>query len=76
MGAKRRENYDSWWRCRVDFDPCLDEWFGITFTKQQICPTQMLVDLLSPDLEAIGRSLNAGRESVRTREDCGPVKTG
>lgn len=59
MGTKRRENYDSWWRCQIDFEPSLDEWFGITFTKQQIRPTQALVDVLSPDLEAIARSLNS-----------------
>jgi hypothetical protein len=36
MGEKRRENYDDWWRCEISFEPVLDEWFGITNSKQQI----------------------------------------
>ena len=59
MGSKRRENYDSWWRCEVDFDPNLDEWFGVSYTKQGIRPGQELNDLLAPDLEAIARSMNS-----------------
>lgn len=58
MGSKRRENYDDWWRCEIRFDPVLDERFGITHTKQQIHPTQDLLDVLVNDLETIGRSLN------------------
>jgi hypothetical protein len=58
MGSKRRENYDDWWRCEIRFDPVLDERFGITHTKQQIHPTQELLDVLVKDLETIGRSLN------------------
>ena len=30
MGSKHRENYDDWWRCEIQFDPDLDEAFGIT----------------------------------------------
>ena len=59
MGSKRRENYDSWWRCELDFDPILDEWFGVSYTKQGIQPVQALKDLLTPDLEAIARSMNS-----------------
>ncbi len=59
MGAKRRENYDDWWRCEVCFDPVLDELFGLTHAKQSIAPTQDLLDLLAPDLEPIGRALNS-----------------
>lgn len=58
MGAKRRENYDDWFRCQVEFDPLLDEAFGITHTKQQIRPQQYLLDILSPDLEATAHALN------------------
>jgi hypothetical protein len=29
MGGKRKENYDDWWRCEIEFDPVLDEHFGI-----------------------------------------------
>ena len=59
MGSKRRENYDSWWRCEVDFDPILDEWFGVSYTKQGIQPAPALNDLLAPDLEAIARLMNS-----------------
>lgn len=59
MGAKRRENYDDWWRCEVCFEPVLDELFGLTHAKQSIVPSQELLDLLAPDLEAIGRALNS-----------------
>jgi hypothetical protein len=59
MGTKRKENYDDWWRCEVKFDPILDEAFGITHTKQQIRPQGYLLEVLTPDLEATARILNA-----------------
>lgn len=59
MGGKRRENYDDWWRCEVNFDPVLDDMFGITHSKQAISPTEELLTLLAPDLEPIARALNA-----------------
>ena len=43
----------------MDFDPILDEWFGVSYTKQGIQPVQALIDLLTPDLEAIARSMNS-----------------
>jgi hypothetical protein len=58
MGAKRRENYDDWFRCEVEFDPMLDEAFGITHTKQQIRPQQYLSDVLTPDIERAAHALN------------------
>ena len=58
MGTKNRENYDDWWRCEVQFDPILDEAFGITHTKQQTRPQVHLVEALSPDLESAARILN------------------
>jgi Histidine kinase-, DNA gyrase B-, and HSP90-like ATPase len=58
MGAKRRENYDDWWRCEVSFDPVLDELFGITHAKQAISPRHELLEILVPDLESIARALN------------------
>jgi hypothetical protein len=58
MGAKRRENYDDWWRCEIRFDPILDEAFGITHTKQQIRPQGYLLEILTPDLETIAKALN------------------
>ena len=58
LGAKRRENYDDWWRCEIMFDPILDEAFGITHSKQQIRPRPYLVEVLSADIEIIARTLN------------------
>jgi len=59
MGTKHRENYDDWWRCEVQFDPILDEAFGITHTKQQARPQAHLLEALTPDLEATARALNS-----------------
>jgi hypothetical protein len=59
MGGKNRENYDDWWRCEIQFDPVLDEAFGITHTKQQIRPQGHLIDAITPDLEATSRALSA-----------------
>ena len=59
LGGKRRENYDDWWRCEVQFEPVLDEAFGITHTKQQIRPRPHLVEALSSDMESIARALNS-----------------
>jgi hypothetical protein len=59
MGRKHRENYDDWWRCEIQFDPVLDEAFGITHTKQQVRPQSYLIEALAPDLEATARVLNA-----------------
>jgi hypothetical protein len=71
MGAKRRENYDDWWRCEVSFDPSLDELFGITHAKQAIAPSEELLQVLAPDLEPIARALNSrvrhGFELLKTR---------
>ena len=47
LSGKRRENYDDWWRCEIQFDPVLDEAFGITHTKQQIRPSAHVVEALS-----------------------------
>lgn len=72
MGSKRRENYDDWWRCEVRFDPALDELFGITHSKQAITPSRDLLDVLTPDLEPIGRALNS---RVRQRFELVKVAT-
>jgi hypothetical protein len=58
MGSKHRENYDDWWRCEIQFDPILDEAFGITHTKQQARPQAHILEALTPDLEATARALN------------------
>lgn len=59
MGSKRKENYDDWWRCEVSFSPDLDELFGVTHTKQKVNPTELLSNILTPDLERVARDLNA-----------------
>jgi hypothetical protein len=58
MGNKRKENYDDWWRCEIEFDPLLDEHFGITINKQGIRPSQVLREAIEPELESIARLLN------------------
>lgn len=58
MGSKRKENYDDWWRCEVEFDPALDDCFGITINKQGVRPTDDLRLALEPDLESIAHLLN------------------
>lgn len=72
MGAKRRENYDDWWRCEVCFEPELDEYFGVTHSKQSITPHPALQDALSADLEQIARTLNVRirREFLRLATTC------
>lgn len=59
MGGKRRENYDDWWRCEIDFDPILDEHFGITANKQGVRPSTVLREAVEAELESIARLLNA-----------------
>ena len=59
MGAKRKENYDDWWRCEVQFDADLDELFGVTHTKQGIHPTEEILSILAPDLERIAHDIHS-----------------
>jgi hypothetical protein len=59
MGAKRRENYDDWWRCEIRFNPDLDDAFGITHTKQQINPKDYLIEALQPIIEDTAKALNS-----------------
>jgi hypothetical protein len=69
MGGKRKENYDDWWRCEVEFHPELDEFFGVTHIKQEIHPSKSLLEILSPDMERIAHDLNA-----RVRKSYSAVK--
>jgi hypothetical protein len=59
MGGKRKENYDDWWRCEIEFEPALDEHFGITINKQGIRPSAELREAIEPELESIARTLNS-----------------
>lgn len=71
MGQKRKENYDDWWRCEVQFEPELDELFGVIHTKQAVHPTETLTNILTPDIERIARELNGRARTafVETKED-------
>lgn len=59
MGGKRKENYDDWWRCEIEFEPALDEHFGITINKQGVRPSAALREAIEPELESVARLLNA-----------------
>lgn len=69
MGGKRKENYDDWWRCEIEFEPDLDEHFGLTINKQGIRPSSQLREALEPQLESAARSLNA-----RVRQEFEDIK--
>jgi hypothetical protein len=58
MGTKRKESYDDWWRCEVSFHPELDEFFGVTHTKQGVNATTLLEGILTPHLERTAHELN------------------
>jgi Histidine kinase-, DNA gyrase B-, and HSP90-like ATPase len=77
MGSKRKENYDDWWRCEVNFPATLDEAFGVTNSKQRIRPTDSLTTCLVPDMERIARTLNsrarAAFASLRVDEEPRPL---
>lgn len=64
LGAKRRENYDDWWRCEIRFPPPLDELFGVTHSKQGITPSHELRAAIEGDLEEIARTLNSRTRSA------------
>jgi hypothetical protein len=59
LGAKRMHNSDDWWRCEIEFEPALDEHFGITINKQGIRPSNALREAIQPELESVARLLNA-----------------
>ncbi len=69
LSGKRRENYDDWWRCEVQFEPGLDEAFGLTHTKQQIRPSDQVLEIIGEDMEMAARALN-----VRARRAYNEVK--
>ena len=78
MGGKRKENYDDWWRCEISFDPELDELFGVTHSKQEINPMDVLRVELSSHLEAIAQTLNSRARAaftlVRKQDDRDPSR--
>lgn len=58
LKGKRKENYDDWWRAEISFDPVLDEYFGITHTKQQIRASEDLLEIIGSDIVDTARVLN------------------
>lgn len=40
-------NFDRFWAVEIDFDPVLDEYFGVTTNKQQIVFSESIIDHLS-----------------------------
>lgn len=76
MGGKRKENYDDWWRCEVHYTPELDEVFGLTHTKQRVRPVDALEQIITPEVEAVARTLNARVRTaflaVKTDSDLSP----
>ena len=57
MGGKRKENYDDWWRCEIEFDPALDEHFGIT--DQQAGHPSVSARSAKPSSRSSSRSLGS-----------------
>jgi hypothetical protein len=68
MGKKRKQNYDNWWRCEINFDAELDELFGVTHTKQGINPTRVIRQMLTPTIEKITRELSTRARSVFAKQ--------
>ena len=67
MGGKRRENYDDWWRCELEFSPVLDEEFGVSHSKQQIRPSDTLIESLTLVIEPIARDLSRRARDAHER---------
>jgi hypothetical protein len=63
----------------VQFEPELDELFGITHTKQQIRPHESLSEILTPDMGDIARALNGrvrqAHLSLKTRAQARTAET-
>lgn len=55
--VRKKENYDDWWRCEINFSPELDEAFGVSHTKQGIRPTTMILEALAPYIDSTAREL-------------------
>ncbi|MEC9208990.1 MAG: ATP-binding protein [Bacteroidota bacterium] len=55
--VKPHQNYDYWWRMEIVFEPVLDQFFGVTNTKQGISPNKYITNILNNDLQSISRDL-------------------
>lgn len=54
-------NYDRNWKAEIDFEPTLDEYFGVTTNKQQIVISEAMWDILKD------KGLNATIKALRKR---------
>ncbi len=54
-------NYDRNWKAEIDFEPTLDEYFGVTTNKQQITISEGMWDILKD------KGLNAAIKAMRKR---------
>ncbi|MDB9825263.1 ATP-binding protein [Alphaproteobacteria bacterium] len=46
LGGFNLQNYSNYWKCEVNFPAKLDEHFEVTTTKQQITPSDKIIDTL------------------------------
>lgn len=63
-------NFDRFWAIEIDFDPTLDEYFGITTSKQQIVFSESLIDILKDKgleklIEDLRRAMKKSRAKVK-----------
>lgn len=63
-------NYDANWAIELDFDPVLDEMFGITTNKQQVELDAYLWDLFKEhNLPGIVKALRKKGDTLRTKDE-------
>ena len=63
-------NFDRFWRVEIDFDPILDEFFGITTHKQQVVLSESMIDHLKNAglwklIADLRRKMRASRAQVK-----------
>jgi len=63
-------NFDRFWAVEIDFDPVLDEYFGITTSKQQIVLSESLIDILKDKgleklIEDLRRAMKKSRAKIK-----------
>lgn len=63
-------NFDRFWKIEIDFDPALDEYFGITTHKQQIVLSDSMLDQLKTQglpglIKDLRRKMKVSRAQVR-----------
>ena len=46
LGGYNLQNYSNYWKCEVNFPASLDEHFEVTTSKQQITPSEKIIQTL------------------------------